>query len=152
MIGSSQFLLQYRRKLVCKHSPVLLSHLVLEAMQDLETSQTDSSTHTLEPGEEHLVKGLPQVISRGVPRGHSITEEHKVLEDALRVHTDHCTDPTKSRVFLFVVPDGAECLAPHRQELGQERGNLNRTNQPQPPNGDRCILQQGFWRVLYITI
>ena len=95
---------------------------------------------------------LLQIVSRSIPGGHGVAEEHEVLEDSLRVDTDHGTYPTEGRVLLLIVPDGPQSLAPHGQELRQERSHFNRTHQPQSADGDGCVLQQGLWGVLQVPI
>ena len=105
-------------------------------------------------GEEEadLVEGFLQVIPRGVPGGNCVTKEHEVLEHAARIDTDHGTDPTESRVLLFVVTNGAQRLTPHGQELGQEGGHLRWADQPQPADGDCRVLQECLGRVLPIDV
>ena len=96
----------------------------------------------------YLVECFPEVVSWSVPGGHCITEEHKVLENTLRVDSNHSTDPTESRVLFIIVSDGAQSLAPHGQELGQEGSHLHWTHQTQSTNGDGRVLQQSLWSVL----
>lgn len=97
---------------------------------------------------QYLVECFPEVITWGIPRGHSVTEEHEMLQDTLRVDSDHGTDASEGRVFLLIITNGAECLAPHGQELRQEWSHFRRAHQPQPPNGDGRVLQQGLGCVL----
>ena len=87
------------------------------------------------------MKHALEVVSRRAPGCHGNAEEHKVLEHALGVDANHGTDPTKGRVLLLVVSDGAEGVAPHGQELGEKGGHLGGTHQTQSPDGDGRVLQ-----------
>ena len=89
----------------------------------------------------YLMEGLPEVVTWAIPRGNSITEEHEVLQDTLWVDTNHRADPTEGRVLFLIIPNGAQSLTPHGQELWQEWSNLLRAHKSQPPNGNGCVLQ-----------
>lgn len=82
-------------ELVGETAPVLLAHLVLEAVQDLR---------------EHLL----QVVLRVGPRGDRVAEEHEIGYDAGRVHLDHLAHAPERGVLLVVVPDVAERRTPAR--------------------------------------
>ena len=99
-----------------------------------------------------LVKHLFEVVLGATPGGHCITEEHKVLEHSVGVHGNHGTDTTEGRVLFLIVSDVAQRVAPHADELGEKGCHFPRTHQPQPPNGDGCVLEQSLWGALAIDV
>jgi len=100
-VAGRQPLLQQRRELLRELLPVLVAHLLLEAVQEKtkhtkqpqdrlsksrETDrdrdrdrQTERETHRQRQRDTHLVEHVPQVILGVDPGGHRIAEEDKVL-------------------------------------------------------------------------
>lgn len=71
---------------------------------EVDARETRSATY--------FIKHLTQVIFRIDPRCHRITKKYEILNNPLRIVTDHCADTTKRRVLFFVVTNIAQWCTP----------------------------------------
>lgn len=105
---------KYEGKLVGKSAPILVSDLILEAVQNLWSKANKRQVcHKL----AYLVEHLLQVLFGTVPRGDRIAEEYKLVDNACWIDANHSTDASKSGVFFLVIPNITQRGTPEQQTI-----------------------------------
>ena len=136
-----QALTQRNRKLLREAAPVLVAHLLLEAVQDLQAAANErvsrrsagrgvrsaeyTTTTMSDEADTDLVEHLLEVVLGADPRGDRVTEEDEVLDDARRVVADHGADAAERRVFLLVVANVAQRRAPATEHVTRHSSQPN---------------------------
>lgn len=73
------------------------------------------------------------------------------IDNSLRVHLDHGTEPVERRLLLVVVTDVAKRLAPALSEHWEVDSDLIGADKSEPPDGDGSILEKGAGSCLVIS-
>lgn len=112
LVHGTEPLRQLRWELVVELAPVLVADLCLEAMKDLEVTESLVKWNEVTRSSPYILEHFVKIGFRVAPRRCSIAEEDEVRNNASRVNGDHLTHSTKSGVLLLVIADVPQRRAP----------------------------------------